>query len=101
MQPAHDRPLDIWSDDELLDQYRELTAKGGAAGAGDYGQLENIGRLEDVQAEMARRGLTLEDQATSLKDQGSEEGIHESDGLMPEAESLTGEPGISPPIKRG
>jgi hypothetical protein len=49
---------------------------------------------------MSRRRLTLEDQATTVKDRG-EGKVHESERILPEAESATGEPGISPPITPG
>lgn len=83
MQPSNDRPLDIWSDDELVEQYRSLTGAGGQEGIGDDGRLENI------REEMEKRGLSRDDLSTSLADSGGET---DDDGAVIDPSS-----GASPP----
>jgi hypothetical protein len=77
-----------WSDEELLAQYHQATSMRDA-------QDSEAGlRIEELADEIQRRGLVLPDDKSP--------GIHgETDGVLPEAESATGEPGISPPITPG
>lgn len=85
MQPHNDRPLDVWSDNELLDRHRQLTGEGDIdTEAGDFGQLEQL------QEEMQRRGLSVGHRSTSLNEPGSQTGqgetvIDPSSGAVPPA----------------
>jgi hypothetical protein len=66
MQPTNDRPLDTWTDDELLDRQQQLI--GAETDPSDYGQLES------VQAEIIRRGLTAGGQSSGLVEPGGQPG---------------------------
>jgi hypothetical protein len=85
VQQHNDRPLDVWSDDELLDRHRELNGEGDIeTEAGDFGQLEQL------QEEMRRRGLQVEHRSTSLNEPDSQTGLGEtaidpSSGAVPPA----------------
>jgi hypothetical protein len=86
MQPSLES-FASWSDEELLAQYHQATSMRDVQGS------ESGLRIEELEDEIQRRGLVLPD------DKGR--GIHDEGGVLPEAESATGEPGISPPITPG
>ena len=55
MKQSRDRPLDDWSDNEILEQYRLLT--GDLAGPADLGALD----VSAITEEILRRGLPFPD----------------------------------------
>jgi hypothetical protein len=55
VEQSHDRPLEAWSDNEVLEQYRFLTA--GLSGSADQGRLDKSAITEEI----LRRGLSLPD----------------------------------------
>jgi hypothetical protein len=88
MQPMSEGPIDSWSDEELLARYREATLDRDRQ---EFGPQPQIADLEE---EIQKRGLVIPDHR--------EAGVHpESGEALPAAESLTGEPGVSPPIHPG
>jgi hypothetical protein len=68
MQPGNDQPIESWSDDELRQQYRQLT--GDLSDATDQ-ERPDVSQITD---EMRRRGLAFSDaQETGFPDSESME----------------------------
>lgn len=94
MQTGNDRPLDIWSDDELLDQHgkltREIASKAGADDLSQNAKTDALIQIAKIREEIQRRGLNSEDESTSftastVRWDGDGAGIDPSSGAVPPA----------------
>lgn len=83
MQPINDdRPVDEWSDDELLARYGKLAGEAGIeSGVDDLIQTANI------RSEIERRGLITKDESTTITEpvrwDGDGGNIDPSSGAVP------------------